>query len=71
LCTGGDVATVSSSIYVYMDDNLYFKSGIVIDDSFEGLQSKEFGWVRSVSREMMYNYLKYFKPVNSPVLLLR
>lgn len=71
ICTGGDVATVQSYIYIYMDGDLYFESGIVIDDSFEGLQSEDFGWVISVRENMIYDYIQHFKPIYFPILLLR
>lgn len=45
--SGGDLGTVESFIIIRNEDSVVFHSGIVLEDDFQGLQSKDYGWLRS------------------------
>lgn len=68
--TGGDMATVGSRLYVLINDELVFKSGIVLTDHVLGLQHKEFGWLEPASKAEFRKSLSSFKPVYFPVIII-
>ena len=68
--TGGDMATAESNFYLFHGDKLVFLSGIILDESNVGLQSKEYGWLESINKDLMLSNLKDFKRVYWPVIVL-
>lgn len=68
--TGGDMATVASSMIIVHDQKIVFEAGIVLDENVVGLQSREFGWAEWAGEENFTKSLKDFKKVLSPVVFL-
>src|SRR5688500_568021 len=64
--TGGDMATVSSSIVIVHDGKIVFESGVVLDQNLIGLQSKKFGWAEPVEKGKFAASLREFRKVQSP-----
>ncbi len=52
--TGGDVATVGSSMVVVHDDEVVFKTGVVLDQNMIGFQSRDFGWAEPVDKKEVH-----------------
>lgn len=52
--TGGDLATVTSSILIYKDRELVDQQGIVLDKNLVGLQSIKYGWIIPESEDDVY-----------------
>lgn len=50
--TGGDMATIENEIILYKDDEMIFRSGILVDKKKEGLQNRTFGWIKDNNNEM-------------------
>lgn len=67
--SGGDVATITSSIVFTQNGKVRWESGIDITDG-EGLQSRMFGWANPVKPGIIRQYAKYFKPVYLPIIIL-
>ncbi len=68
--TGGDVATVGSSMVVVHNGEMIFKTGVVLDQNMVGLQSKDFGWAEPVDPKKFTEILKEFKEVRSPLIFI-
>lgn len=68
--TGGDMATVASSMIIVHDQKIVFEAGIVLDENVVGLQSREFGWAEWAGKENFTKSLKDFRKVLSPVVFL-
>ncbi|CAL2087075.1 hypothetical protein [Tenacibaculum sp. 190524A02b] len=66
-CTDGDMATVESKVVLLKNNEIVFESGIVINNTTQGLQSKNFGWVKS---NKLSEDLKKFKRSYSPIIFL-
>jgi len=69
--TGGDMATVESFIVFTKNGKVVFRSEIVVNKHTEGLQSPAFGWIEPVKPGIIIRYCKEFKPVYSPIVILR
>lgn len=67
IISGSDLATVESFIYIFKDDNLFFKSGIVLDDHNQGLQSPDYGWISPVDSNALIATCKTFKRYIGPL----
>lgn len=68
--TGGDMATITSAVVFVQNGSVRWQSGIDITDG-EGLQSEAFGWAEPVEPGVLRRYAQYFKPVYSPIVILR
>lgn len=68
--TGGDIATATSSLVFFRDGKAVWESAIVIEDSREGFQSSVFGWIEPTEKGIIKKYIKQFKPIYSPIILL-
>lgn len=68
--TGGDMATVESSIFIIRDGDIVFNSGIMFNKNTEGLQSPVYGWIEPIEKDIIKKYCKKFKPVFWPVVIL-
>ena len=68
--SGGDMATITSSIVFTQNGKVRWESGIDITDA-EGLQSSMFGWADPVKPGIIRQYANYFKPVYLPFIILR
>lgn len=67
--TGGDVATVTSSILLLKDGKKVFDSGIMLTKSIQGLQSRQFGWL--AGSNVLLNTCSKFNTVNFPIIIIR
>jgi hypothetical protein len=56
--TGGDLATVTSSILVYRDGTLVDQQGIVLSKNAVGLQSIKYGWIEPLRQRDVYRSLE-------------
>lgn len=70
IISSSDLATVESFIYIFKDDQLFFKSGIVLDEHNQGLQSPDYGWISPVDSNALIATCKTFKKVYWPIVLL-
>ncbi|WP_439183392.1 hypothetical protein [Carboxylicivirga taeanensis] len=68
--TGGDFATIENQLLMYCDNILVFDSGIVLDNSLEGLQNNNFGWIEAVPCGIMSKYIQKFDRVYKPIIIL-
>lgn len=50
--TGADITTVENEIILYKDNQIIFRSGIVIDTKKQGLQNGTFGWIEDKNHEL-------------------
>lgn len=50
--TGADIATVENELIIYRNDEVIFRSGIIIDKNAEGLQNSDFGWVTTKNGDL-------------------
>lgn len=67
----GDMTTAEGEILIYHDGELQFKSGIILDDSLQGLQSAQFGWMEDRPGGNMLAACRQFQKVNFPIVILR
>jgi hypothetical protein len=56
--TGGDLATVTSSVLVYRNGTLVDQQGIVLDNNLVGLQSIKYGWIEPLNQREIYRSLE-------------
>lgn len=68
--TGGDVATVESAFYLFKNNKLIYKTGIILDKTSQRLQNSEYGELIPVDAAAMLNSCKQFKSVYWPVVVL-
>lgn len=68
--TGGDMATVTSSLLVVHDGKIIFEAGVVLDQNLYGLQSKKFGWAEPMQKEKFAQSLREFRKVQSPFVFI-
>ncbi len=68
--TDGDMATCESSIYIFNDKKLIFKSSIVLDKNLVGLQGQQFGWIEACNSNKLIDIIQRFKPVYYPIVIL-
>ena len=68
--SGGDVATVNSTIYFVKNGRLVFESGIVIDKNMEGLQGEEYGWLEPIGKKALSKSASRFNRVYLPVIFI-
>ena len=66
--TGGDIATVTSYITIYQNENKVFESGIILDKSSQGLQSRQFGYLADTDK--LLKSCSKFKKVYFPLVIL-
>ncbi len=66
-CSNGDMATVTSKILLKKNDLVVFEAGIAMNDAFQGLQSKDFGWVQS--KAILYD-VKKFNRTYMPIIFI-
>lgn len=69
-CTGADISTVNSKILLYKNGKLVYKSSIVLEKEFEGIQTIQCGWVQSDKSDLLNRHCKQFKRVYSPIVFL-
>lgn len=65
--TGADVATIQSKFLLYKDNSLIFSSKIAIDKNNNGLQSINYGWLKSKDSDSFISDCMQFKRGYSPV----
>jgi hypothetical protein len=68
--TGGDMATVTSRLVIYADDDNVFSSAISLDLSNPGLQHSALGWTKPDKPTKMIEVLSKFRPHYIPILIL-
>ena len=66
--TGEDVATAESSIVIFNNGVKKFQSGIILEDSLQGLQNNQFGWIEN---SKMIEDCMHFKKFIYPILILQ
>jgi len=66
--TNSDIATVENKIIVYKNNSIIYESYVVLDDSIQGLQNSNYGWVVSQNANFAI-YLKQFKRSFSPIFM--
>ncbi|MCB0844146.1 MAG: hypothetical protein KDE26_12905 [Bacteroidetes bacterium] len=69
-CAGGDMTTVDSHFYLTRDGDLVFKSGIVLVENQEGLQSEYFGWAEATRDNELRELFERFRAVYLPLLII-
>ena len=67
--TDGDIATVTSSFILYKDGNKVFETGIVIEESMQGFQSQDYGWI--TAKHNLINAFNGFNKIKSPMIILK
>lgn len=67
--TGADIATVENKLIIYRNDEVIFRSGIVIDKNIEGLQNSDFGWVTTKNGNLI-KVLNKFNRNFAPVVVI-
>ena len=65
---GGDVATVTSQLLLFHNGNPVFETGIAIDPSGGGLQSRDFGWLDVTGQGSLQTVLSRFDRVWYPIV---
>lgn len=55
---GGDIATVESTIGFFKNDTLQFVSGLIIEDSYCGLQNNLSGFIEFIDSDAIKKILK-------------
>ncbi len=69
--TGGDVATVLSSLVIVHDRKIVYSSGIVLRGrDLGGLQTSSWGWLEPEDRRVSLRFADRFTPVYWPVCIL-
>lgn len=68
--SGGDMATVTSTVVIVYDGKIVFESGAVLDKNLLGLQGKGFGWAEPIQMKQFAETLKEFKKVRLPVVFI-
>jgi hypothetical protein len=79
--TGGDLATVQSQLLIFNEREvepvtgkhnvLVYSTGIVLDNSGQGLQDRWSGWVGAVDQNALSKYCKEFNRIYWPIVILR
>lgn len=59
--TGGDMATVSSSLMIFQNNKQIISCGIVLDKNSVGLQSEEYGWIEAIDSAEIFKTLSLFE----------
>lgn len=67
---GGDMATVQSKLLLFKNGDLVYRTGIVVSNEVEGLQSGEAGWLDGTNEKKISKYLIDFKKVYLPIIFL-
>lgn len=68
--TEGEISSVGSTILIFKDNKLMFKSGIVLDNYREGLQCQNYGWLQPLNPNALSNSCKMFKRVYWPIVFV-
>ncbi|WP_374163611.1 hypothetical protein [Arcticibacter sp. MXS-1] len=68
--SGTDIATAESIIYIFKNNKLVFKSGIVLDKDRQGLQNSTYGWMEATEPGVLAETCKNFKKVYWPIIFL-
>lgn len=68
--TNGDMATCESLFCVFIEGELVYKTNIVINDDFVGLQNSALGWVEMCNSSELVNIFEKFIPVYRPIISL-
>jgi hypothetical protein len=66
--TETDLATVENEFILYQNNEIVFKSGIVLDENIQGLQNSKLGWIISINDLSVY--CGKFKRVYLPLIFL-
>ena len=66
--TNSDISTVENKIIVYKNNSIIYESYVVLDDSIQGLQNSNYGWVVSQNANFAI-YLKQFKRSFWPIFM--
>lgn len=67
--TEGDIATVESELFLFKNNKLVFRTGIVLDKDVQRLQNEEYGELVPVNSSAIINSCKQFKKVYWPVVV--
>lgn len=65
--TGSDLSTTTSKIYILENGKIKFSSGLVLEKTVFGLQSKKFGWVKN---DKLIPFCHFFKRIKRPFVIL-
>ena len=66
--TEGDMATVTSTIIIFNDKEIVFKSHISIDKHSIGIQGEKTGYSKSLYTKELYELFMQFKPYRKIIL---
>ncbi len=69
--SGADVATVQSKFFLYNGNDLMFLSQIVADSSNNGLQTIEYGWLKSKDDQRFLSQCREFTKGYLPIYWFR
>jgi hypothetical protein len=67
--SGGDMATMESTIFFFNNGNLIFKSKLLIGKERVGLQN-QFGWIEAIEPSKLIEIIGKSKPVYSPIVFI-
>lgn len=67
---GGDMATVSSKIYLKNGKSVIFKGGLILSDALVGIQHERFGWLEAKYPVDFIDFVKSLRSCSSPILIL-
>jgi hypothetical protein len=65
--TGGDIATCESYLYLKKDNEIVFKTGIVLEGVI-GIQSEKYGWLEFKDDEKLKEVFKQLEPIYLPII---
>lgn len=69
--TGNDSLTIESHLYILKNDSLVYKSGVVLDTEYEGIQYESMGWSESKRKGQLAKIISQFKKELSPIVFLK
>ena len=69
--TGHDSLAIESHIYILKNDSLVYKSGVILDTEYEGIQYEGVGWSESKQKGQLGKIISQFKKELSPIVFLK
>ncbi len=67
--TGGDIVTPESCLYLKLEDEIIFKTYIVLDRAM-GIQSESYGWLESENSDKLKKAIRQLKQLYYPFIIL-
>ena len=59
----GDVCILENELIIYKDDKIVFRCAVALDNAEEGFQSHQFGWIKSLNKQLTQLINEFKRPI--------